>query len=957
MRAERNDFRATAATLRTSEKLLVHSRQIDREVRQAGGNLPWNVTFLSHDIRRPASGKGNKMNKRVSELFYEVADLTGGARSRYFAEYHVSDDTRVEVEGLLAFDGGWTTSLERDLGRVAVAAIGQLEQGDRRCGPYRLGDLLGRGGMGAVYSAERVDGEVTRKVAVKLLPLGSDSPGLRKRFLAERQILASLNHPGIAALLDAGHTSDGQPYLVMDHIDGMPIDVYARDLDVRSTLRLFIRVCEAVFYAHQNLIVHRDIKPSNILVDKSGEPKLLDFGIAKLLRDENGSGEATLLTIESGGALTPAYAAPEQVSGGPVTTATDVYALGVLLYVLLTGQHPAGAGPHSSAELLKAVMETEPHRLSDAIAHNKLPGLFRGDLDTIVAKALKKNPSERYLSVAALSFNKHRYLNHEPIEARPDTFAYRTAKLVRRNRTPLAVAAVAFFASVAGIVGTLNQARTARVQRDFALSQLSRAEAINDLNSYVLSDAAPSGKPFTVNDLLARAEGMIKRQRGADDTTRVDLLISIGRQYTVQDEYAKARSLLEEAYRLSRGLRSVSTRGRASCSLAQALSRAGDLQRADALFQEGFNTIPNEPRYALDRIFCLERGAEIAANSGNSRNAVARAQAARDMLQRLPIRSELAELDTLITLASSYSGAGRFLEAAAAFEQATARLAELGRADTQRSGTVFNNWGVALIRAGRPLEAERVLRRSIDISRASGTEEAVQAMPLVNYARVLFDLGKLDQAGDYAGRGLAKAQAAGDEVPIREGLLLLAAIYRGQGDRDRASGMVSEAAARIGRSLPPGHSAFAGLLRQRALNAQAAGDIGAALSFSSQAIAILEASVKIRGVQKLPPFLICRSEIALQLGRVDDARTDAARAISLLRDGGQPETPSINFGRAYLTLGRALQAQGKHADARAAFRSAADHLRSALGSDHPDARSAEEQANALLTVAAAWERE
>src|SRR5206468_8501407 len=158
------------------------------------------------------------MNKRVSEIFGEVADLTDGARSRYFAECHVSDDTRVEVEGLLAFDCGWTTSLKRDLGRVAVAAIAQLEQGDRRCGPYRLGDLLGRGGMGAVYSAERVDGEVTRKVAVKLLQLGTDSPTVRKRFLAERQFMATLNHPGIAALLDAGHTGDGQPYLVMDYI-------------------------------------------------------------------------------------------------------------------------------------------------------------------------------------------------------------------------------------------------------------------------------------------------------------------------------------------------------------------------------------------------------------------------------------------------------------------------------------------------------------------------------------------------------------------------------------------------------------------------------------------------------------------------------------------------------------------------------------------------------------------
>jgi serine/threonine-protein kinase len=884
------------------------------------------------------------MKKHVSELFDEVADLTGRARARYFAEHHVSEGTRVEVEGLLAFDGGWTTSIERDLGRVATDAIARMEQENRRCGPYRLCDLLGRGGMGAVYSAERVDGEVARKVAVKLLPLGSDVPGLRKRFLAERQILASLNHPGIATLLDAGHTSDGQPYLVMEHVDGVPIDVYAKDLDVRSTLRLFTRVCEAVFYAHQNLIVHRDIKPSNILVDKRGEPKLLDFGIAKLLRGEGDSGEASLLTMESGGALTPAYAAPEQVTGGQVTTTTDVYALGVLLYVLLTGHHPAGAGPHSYAELLNAAVENEPPRLSDAMPHDKLPGMFRRDLDTIIAKALKKNASERYLSVAALAGDVHRYLSHEPIQARPDTFAYRTAKLVRRHRTPLALAVVAFIASIVGIVATVNQARTARVQRDFALSQLSRAEAINDLTSYVLSDAAPSGKPFTVNDLLARAEGVIKRQRG-DDPTRVDLLVSIGRQYTVQDQYAKARSLLEEAYRLSRGLPNISTRATASCSLAQVLSRAGELQRADALFQEGFNALPDVPRYALDRIFCLERGSEIANNSGNSRDAIARALAARRTLQRLPIRSELANLNTLITLAGSYSGAGRFQEAAAAFERAAARLKELGRADTQRSGTVFNNWGVSLIRAGRPLEAERVLRKSIDISMASGTEDAVQAMPLVNYARVLLDLGKLEQARDYAERGLAKAQEAGDEVPIREGLLLLAAIYRDQGNLDRAAKLVSEAAERFDRSLPRGHIGFAELARQRALNAKAAGDVARAWNFANEAVAVLEAAVKIRGLHKLPSFLVCRSEIALQLGQMDDAETDAGRAIRILRDGGQSEAPSGHLGRAYLTLGRVLRAQARHTDARAAFESAAEHLRKALGPDHPDTRSAEEQAN------------
>jgi serine/threonine-protein kinase len=885
------------------------------------------------------------MKMRVKELFDEVADLSVGARADYFAEHQVNTGTRGEVEGLLGFDCRWTTSLERNVGQVAMAALAETEHSGRRCGPYLLGGLLGRGGMGAVYSAERVDGEVTRQVAVKLLPAGADGPRLQKRFLAERQILASLNHPGIAALLDAGHTPDGRPYLVMDHIDGVPIDVYAKGLDVRSTLRLFIRVCEAVSYAHQNLVVHRDIKPSNILVDKAGSPKLLDFGIAKLLQNEEHSGPATLLTREGDGVLTPAYAAPEQVSGGQVTTATDVYSLGVLLYVLMTGQHPAGAGRRSYPELLRAVIETEPKRVSDVMPRDKRTGIFRGDLDTIVAKALKKNPGERYVSVAALAGDIRRYLNHEPIEARPDTLPYRTAKLVRRHRAPVALAALAFFASIAGIVATLNQARTARVQRDFALRQLSRAEAINDLNSYVLSDAAPSGKPFTVNDLLVRAERVIKRQRGRDESTRVDLLISIGRQYTVQDEYAKARSLLEEAYQLSRGLPDVSTRGRASCALAQTLSRAGAAARAEALFHEGLTVLPAEPRYALDRIFCLERGSEVATNGGAAKNAIQRAEAARRLLKELPIPSELSEVNTLITLASSYSGGGRFEEAARAFEHAAARLAALGRGDTQRSGTVFNNWGVALIRAGRPLEAARVLRRSIDISVTGGTEESVQAMPLVNYARALFDLGKFDEAQEYAERGLLKAQQAGDEVPVREGLLLLAGIYRAKHDLNHAAEMVSQAAARFDRSLPPGHGAFAGLALQRALNARAAGDLSTAWKFCNQAVSIAEASIKTRGAHRLPSFLIYRSDIALELGRAEDAQRDAARAISILRTGDESQSPSGNVGRAYLTLGRALDGQGKQVEARAAFRTAEEHLRKAFGPDHPDSRSAQAQAN------------
>ncbi|MGH8722935.1 MAG: serine/threonine-protein kinase, partial [Burkholderiales bacterium] len=347
-------------------------------------------------------------------------------------------------------------------------------------------------------------------------------------------MLARLAHPHIARLIDAGVAPGGQPYLVLEHVRGDHIDRYceARGLDVPARIRLFLDILGAVAHAHANLVVHRDLKPSNVLVDPGGHVRLLDFGIAKLLEDDAQPGAATLLTRDGGAALTPAFAAPEQVTGEPVSTATDVYALGVLLYVLLAGQHPGGGDLRSTAALVKAILDTEPSRPSDLVPRtDKRRRLLRGDHDTIVAKALKKTPAERYGSVTAFADDLRRHLAHEPIGARPDTLRYTTAKFVRRNRVAVALSTAVAIATIAGMVGTLVQARAARVQRDFALRQLSRAEAINVLNSFVLSDAAPLGKPFTVNDLLARAEHIVQRQRGGT-TARVDLLMSIGRQYS-----------------------------------------------------------------------------------------------------------------------------------------------------------------------------------------------------------------------------------------------------------------------------------------------------------------------------------------------------------------------------------------------------------------------------------------
>jgi|HubBroStandDraft_2_1064218.scaffolds.fasta_scaffold00523_9 serine/threonine protein kinase len=358
-------------------------------------------------------------------------------------------------------------------------------------GPYTLISQIGQGGMGSVWLARRSDGRFERRVAVKFVNLALAGKGGEERFKREGSILGRLAHEHIAELVDAGVSAAGQAYLVLEYVQGDHIDKYCdqHKLDLEARIRLFLDVLAAVAHAHANLIVHRDIKPSNVFVTTGGEVKLLDFGIAKLLEGEGQAGAATLLTHEAGSALTPQYAAPEQLTGRPVTTATDVYALGVLLYVLLSGQHPAGSGPHSPAELVKAVLEIEPPRASDAITADssnliaerrdttldKLRRGLRGDLDTIVGKALKKNPQERYASVTGLADDLQRYLQHEPISARPDTLAYRTAKFLRRNRTVVTLIAAAIVLVIGSLSAGLyvaNQQRKIAEQRFAQVRQL-----------------------------------------------------------------------------------------------------------------------------------------------------------------------------------------------------------------------------------------------------------------------------------------------------------------------------------------------------------------------------------------------------------------------------------------------------------------------------------------------------
>jgi len=359
---------------------------------------------------------------RVEELFYQVADLSPGERRRYFDEHAVDISIQREVEILLSCDRGTDTYLARDISEAAARTVESFRATGLACGVYRLGQILGRGGMGAVYLAERTDGEAKQRVAVKLLHPSCSNGVLRERFLAERQILATLSHPNIARLLDVGHRPDGQPYLVLEYIQGQHIDAYSSALALRQRITLFRRVCSAVSYLHRKRVVHLDLKPANILVTEDGEPKLLDFGIAELL-DKDMASRAMELPL-----FTPAYASPEQVVGGQITTAMDIYSLGAILYRLLVGRSPHETGAGRSRSEVASVAAA-----GDIVRPSQITPALKGDLEAILLKALRREPQERYASVEQLAEDLKRFLARRPVQACRGDTPYRARRLLRRH--------------------------------------------------------------------------------------------------------------------------------------------------------------------------------------------------------------------------------------------------------------------------------------------------------------------------------------------------------------------------------------------------------------------------------------------------------------------------------------------------------------------------------------------
>lgn len=499
-------------------------------------------------------------------------------------------------------------------------------------GPYTIVAPIGQGGMSSVWLAERNDGRFQRKVAVKFLHLAIAAHGGVERFKREGSILGRLRHSHIAELIDAGVTPAGQAYLVLEYVEGQHIDRYCdtHKLDVDARIRLFLDVLGAVAQAHANLVVHRDIKPSNVLVRTDGQIKLLDFGIAKILAEEGQSTDATLLTLESGSALTPQFAAPEQVTGDAITTATDVYALGVLLYVLLTGQHPAGSSSQSAAKLIKAIVETEPQRASDvAIASantdacekraatcESLGRQLRGDIDTILSKALKKAPAERYTSVTALAEDLRRYLKHEPISARPDTVAYRAAKFLQRNRASALFTAAGLVLVIASLsVGlyVANRERKTAERRFVQVRQLANQFISLENNIRTLPGSIDIRKRI-VADSLQYLTGLSNEVHG-DKNLELEIATAYIRVAHVQGDptspnlgqFTDAEETLKKADRLVEMVLAADPRNEVALGLAATISHdrmniADRLNRTDdALALAGLTEMKVERLLALDK--------------------------------------------------------------------------------------------------------------------------------------------------------------------------------------------------------------------------------------------------------------------------------------------------------------------------------------------------------------------
>ena len=865
----------------------------------------------------------------LSKLLDEALELSPEARESWLdalPETHAALKATLQqllVEGTSANSDGASPSPTL----VAGTAVG----------PYIIEEEIGRGGMGAVWRARRSDGVIKRPVALKLPHAGLYGPDLIDRFVRERDILAELTHPNIARLYDAGFGSGGQPFLALEYVPGQPLTRYCDEqrLDVAQRLKLFQQVLGAVQYAHTHLVVHRDIKPSNVIVGPDGQAMLLDFGIAKL-RGGDAADEAKRTQFEP--ALTPDYASPEQIAEQPVTTTSDVYSLGVLLFELLTGQRPYRLTRNSRGELEEAILHTEPPRPSQAIRKEvaaaarattakSLSNALRGDLDTIILKALKKNPADRYPTADAFSQDIERYLRGEPVAARPDGGWYRARKFIARHRLPVAASAVALIAIVATAAVALFEAHNAAAERDRALALSSRNEAVTEFLNTLITEAAGADRPVTVSDMLARSEALVSVEYQDDPEHRAAVLGMLGIYYhTIADDMG-AEALLQRALDAVRTSSDGDLRRKLTCDHAIAVAGLGKLDDA----KRALNAVIADPATATRQSAdCLEYLAYMAQDANDAADALKYANLALERLREDKHPPAATEAAFLGSVGYAEHLNGRNDSAEKFYQQAVAEFVRAGRDHGADAISVRNNWAIVSDGAGTPRRSLELYDQTLKLVAETDPGAAPAPYLVANRAHALDSLGRFGEARSAFTQCLSQVEKR-ESLGFHSFCLLgLATVSRELGDLPTAGDYLDKTAALLGAAaVPPAHPAVITLHGERGRLEMAKGSLAEARTELETAL------THAKSASATSATLITRAELNLREGKLPAAEADVRRVLSIVQaaQGGIPY--SNRTGLAWLMLGRVLAKEGDASHAREAFAAAVSNLSNTVDADHP----------------------
>ena len=869
------------------------------------------------------NGSPTERFRRVDTIFDAAVDLPTDAQVAYIDRAAAGDTAlRDEVLGLLRayhrsdiFDSA-AADLAAPILEAAVNLAGPLPD---QIGAFRVVREIGRGGMGRVYLGERADGEFEQRVALKLIQ--QSAPGIVRRFVEERRILARLDHPGIARLVDGGITAGGLPYFAMELVEGEPIDRYceSRQLTIEQRLDLFVHVCDAVSYAHQHLIIHRDLKPSNILVRADGQVKLLDFGIAKLL----GSPGTTDLTRTEFSAMTPEFAAPEQVRGTSISTATDVYSLGVLLYMLLTGARPYDVRGKAPAEIERIVcteLPTKPSLRAPVAAARRL----RGDLDIIVMTALQKDESRRYQSSAALAQDIQRYRQGRAILARPDSTSYRFGKFIRRNRTTVALSAATAIGLVGATVFSVVQMQEAKAQREQAVRSAQRANALTELQSVLAGDTRdPDGRPLPPAGRIEMAERVVTRRFASDPWLVAELMADLSNRYFEAGDLKAQRAMLARARTVA-----IESKGHNALALANCL-RSNNYWIEDIL--DSARTAVDEAKAALAsttpdrdvRAICLEAEGKLLQATGKPdsgiallKQAVAIGEADGANTQQLGLTNSLAEV---------LRRSGRTREAVPYFERILADLETLGYGETESFPNVVNFLATSMVDLGEFAAVDSTVRVYIREREAKYGSGRVPTLFAFLHARSQLRLGAFDSADVWLTRAMRDTtQGAGQFQAFLPSVL--ADLRLSQSRLPEARGAVSR--------LPDdrrGQRATATMLRARLRRAD--GDARGASQMLEQEMGKLMTD----GQQRLTLFalpLVTAGEWRLAAGDASGADSIALLARTASAIDSLALQRSALAGRAELLSARARQAKGDVSSAREAAQRAVTALANGYGPAH-----------------------